>query len=242
MIKRVVLSGASGGIGGALVSALLERGYELLCIKRPSTQGLGVVSAQGAACHELSLDLSAHDLKEQLSAQLDQLGWGELFALVNLAAVSTGAAISELSLEDWERSLQVNVTAPMLLTQLCAPRMTGEGGGVIVNVSSPVAHVGAKKASYAASKAALHGLTMSCAKTLGPSNIRVNTLLPGPTITKMTEDWPAERRASIAQESFLGRLSEPEEVAGMICCMLSDEARYMTGAIVDLTAGSIWGG
>jgi NAD(P)-dependent dehydrogenase (short-subunit alcohol dehydrogenase family) len=136
----------------------------------------------------------------------------------------------------------VNVTAPMLLTKACAPRMTGERGGVIVNVSSPVAHVGAKKASYAASKAALHGLTMSSAKALGSKNIRVNTLLPGPTITKMTEDWSEARRASVAQESFLGRLSEPEEVAEMICCLLSDEARYMTGAIVDLTAGSLWGG
>ena len=240
-MNRVILSGATGGVGRALTRALSARGYELLLLGRSAEELEELRSLRGVAS-ALEVDFSAQDLKAATQRRLDELGWAELFGLVNLAAISTGGSVTDVTLEDWDMSLQVNLTAPMLLTQLCAPRMTGDRGGVIVNVSSPVAHVGSRKASYAATKAALHGLTMSSAKTLGPQNIRVNTLLPGPTITKMTQDWTPTRRALIAQETFLGRLSEPEEVADMICCLLSDDARYMTGALVDLTAGSLWGG
>lgn len=240
-MNRVVVSGATGGIGRALISSLSARGYELLALGRSPAELEGLLGL-GRSISTLEVDLAGNNITQATQRALDKLGWSELFALVNLAALSFGGSVTEVSLEDWQTSLQVNLTAPMLLTQVCAPRMTGARGGVIINVSSPVAHVGSRKASYAATKAALHGLTMSSAKTLGPKNIRVNTLLPGPTLTKMTQDWPLERQALIARETFLGRLSEPQEVADMICCLLSDDARYMTGALVDLTAGSLWGG
>lgn len=242
-MKRVVITGATGGVGQALVAKLHAQGYALLCLARDQ-KGLEKLTAELDADRTsiLAVPLESVQLGQRLTDHLVHLAWDELYALVNLAALSIGGTINDVSLSDWEYSMQVNVTAPMQLIQTCAPKMIGSAGGVILNVSSPVALVGSGKVSYAASKGALHGLTMSCAKTYGPLNIRVNTVLPGPTITKMTSTWSEERRASIAQESFLGRLSTPEEVADMLSLLLRDEARYMTGALVDLTAGSMWTG
>ncbi len=82
---------------------------------------------------------------------------------------------------------------------------------------------------------------MSCARNLGEFNIRVNLLLPGTTITEMTKDWGQERQLAIAKESLLGRLCTPQEIAESIAFLLSDHSRYMSGSILDMTCGSMWG-
>ncbi|WP_299311920.1 SDR family oxidoreductase, partial [uncultured Halomonas sp.] len=161
--------------------------------------------------------------------------------LVNLVGVSRGKPIEQLEDNDWAASFDINVTPAMRLIRLVAPGMRTAGAGSIVNVGSPVGLVGANKPSYAASKAALHGLTMSAARNLGSSGVRVNLLLPGPTITEMTRDWPEERRRAVAQGTFLKRLCQPEEIADMIAFLLGDRSTYLTGSVIDMTAGSLWG-
>ncbi|MDD5272714.1 MAG: SDR family NAD(P)-dependent oxidoreductase, partial [Methylovulum sp.] len=138
-------------------------------------------------------------------------------------------------------SFAVNVTPAMRLIRLLTPAMRRNQGGSIVNVGYPVGIIGARKPSYAASKAALHGLTMSCARQLGGDNIRVNLLLPGPTITYMTCDWGQERRDGIAENTFLKRLCTPEEIAKTINFLIGNESSYITGSVMDMTAGSLYG-
>jgi NAD(P)-dependent dehydrogenase (short-subunit alcohol dehydrogenase family) len=152
-----------------------------------------------------------------------------------------GNDIFHLEDADWLESFAINVSPAMVLARALAPMMAASGGGSIVNVGSPAAIVGARKPSYAASKAALSGLTLSLARNLGPKGIRVNLFLPGPMITPMTEDWPEEKRAAIAASSFLGRLCQPEESAAVIAFLLSPAASYITGAVIDGTAGSMFG-
>ena len=135
--------------------------------------------------------------------------------------------------------MQVNVTSAMLICQLADELMVDNGR--IILVSSPVAITGARKPSYAASKAALHGLTMSVSRSFGKRGICVNTVLPGPMITGMTNDWPVQRRASIASETRLNRLAKPEDVAYVITQMLDGKWSYMSSSIVDLTCGSLYG-
>mgnify|MGYP006421359589 CR=1 FL=1 len=227
-------------MGTAVCDLLVQRGYAVIGIDSNTKHledlqnQLSSRSFTGIAC-----DLRNPDFAEKLIDTVEQVP--ALTGLVNLAGISRGNDIEHLLDQDWEASFQVNADAPMKLTRLCVPAMQRAGHGSIVNVSSPVGLIGARKPSYAASKAALLGLTMSLARNLGPYNIRVNMLLPGATITYMTDDWPSERRATVAAGTFLGRLSEPREIATVIAFLISPEASYMTGSVVDVTAGGMVG-
>ena len=125
--------------------------------------------------------------------------------------------------------------------RIAGPLMQARQKGSILNVGSPVGIVGARKPQYAASKAALHGLTMSAARALGSDGIRVNLLLPGPTITGMTADWSEEQRERVAQGTFLKRMCQPEEIGEMVAFLVSDNSRYLTASVIDMTAGSMMG-
>ena len=237
-MDTVIVTGAAGGMGSAVCRRLLREGAAVVGIDS-SWQRLEALTVELGALPFVSLcvDLGAPELLTRLEPLVEG---ARITGLVNLCGVSLGSPIEALSDEDWAESFAVNATAPMRLARFCAPLMREVGGGSLVNVSSPVGFIGAKKPSYAASKAALQGLTMSLARNLGPDGIRVNLLLPGPTTTFMTSDWSDAKRAAVAASSFLGRLCQPDDVAAVIRFLLSADASYMTGAIVDLTAGSMF--
>lgn len=236
--KTAVVTGAAGGMGLATCIQLAEYGWQVLAIDRHAPT-LEKPTNKNESIHWLIIDLTDLNLTDLVSKALSQLP--PVMGLVNMAGISIGNTIQQLSDDMWEQSFSVNVTPAMRLIRLLAPQMEQQGSGSIVNVGSPVGIVGARKPSYAASKAALHGLTMGCARNLGKSNIRVNLLLPGPTITGMTEDWGENRRAQIAEGSFLKRLCLPEEVANVIAFLLSNQSSYITGSVVDMTSGGLWG-
>ncbi|GAF63075.1 3-oxoacyl-[acyl-carrier protein] reductase [Psychrobacter sp. JCM 18903] len=188
----------------------------------------------------LCIELDSVRLVAAVDKLLDDMP--PLWGLVNLAGISRGDSIENLSEEDWQMSFDVNVTPAFRLIKGLYERMHRDSqGGSIINVSSPVAYIGARKPSYSASKAAIHGLTTSCARNLGKYNIRVNLLLPGTTITEMTSDWSEERQQAIAAETLLQRLCTPQEIAESIGFLLSEHSRYMTGSILDMTCGGMWG-
>jgi len=236
----LVVTGAAGGLGAAVCRELIAQSWRVIGIDH-NEQRLAALSKELSQYPFLPLvaDLASPELANRLREARG--GDEDVFGLVHVAAKSKGDDIFKLSDEDWNESIAVNTTSAMLLARLLAPFMVARGKGAIVNVGSPVGIVGARKPSYAASKAALAGLTMSLARNLGPSGVRANLLLPGAMITPLTEDWSAEKRESIANESFLKRLCKPEEVAKVISFLLSDAATCITGAVMDCTAGSMFG-
>ncbi len=112
----------------------------------------------------------------------------------------------------------------------------------MVNVGSPVGPLGARKVSYAASKAGLIGLSHSLARGFADDGVRVNLLLPGPTLTGMTEDWSAKKSAAVGAGTLLGRLCAAEEIAGGVAFLLGPDSTCMTGAVLDMTGGQMIGG
>lgn len=236
--RTIVVTGAAGGMGSITCETLAAQGDQVIAIDsdasalRQLAQGCGQI-------HALATDLRSPDLIGQLMGRL--AGLPSVAGLVNMAGISSGNAIEQLEDEAWEKSFAVNVTPAMRLIRALAPTLRQRGGGSIVNVGSPVGLIGARKPSYAASKGALHGLTMSCARNLGPDGIRVNLLLPGTTITGMTQDWDEARRAEVAQGNFLKRLCTPQEIANVVAFLLGDASSYVTGSVVDMTAGGLWG-
>ncbi|MEN9672462.1 MAG: hypothetical protein RL553_727 [Planctomycetota bacterium] len=235
-----IVTGAAGGIGEATCDELIRCGWFVLGVDHNTERLKNLNKKHGNKCFQsINADLSHPNFTEPIRQALEH--YKNLKGVVNLAGISRGNVIENLTDEDWDESFSVNATAPMKLARLCAPYLRSTGNGSIVNVASPVALIGARKPSYAASKAALIGLTMSLARNLGKDNIRVNALLPGATLTHLTSDWPEEKKKSIASQSFLGRLCQPIEIARVIKFLLSNDASYITGSILDLTAGGMYG-
>lgn len=235
-----VVTGASGGLGSALTSLLITRGWSVVGIDHNTSRMRALTeSLPDGSFMPLVHDLASPDLTDFLHASLR--GWPPPTALACVAGVSIGDAIERLDDTDWNLSFSINTTSPMILARALTPAMAALGRGSIVNVGSPVGIVGARKPSYAASKAALTGLTISLARNLGPKGIRANLFLPGPMLTPMTQDWSDEKRASIAERTFLRRLCKPEEAAQTIAFLLSEESSYLTGSIIDGTGGSMFG-
>lgn len=226
-------------MGTALVRLLICRGRRVIGLDH-NRERLAALAKDlpPRAFIPLIADLTDSDLVCRVLPLLEEAEM--LQGLVNLAGVSIGDSIDTLSDPDWEESLSINATAPMRLCRTAVPFLE-RSGGAIVNVGSPVGTIGARKPSYAASKAALHGLTMSLARNLGPRGLRVNLLLPGTCSTYLTADWSEEKKRAVAENTFLKRLCRPEEIASVICFLLSDEASYLTGSVIDMTAGGIWG-
>lgn len=236
--QTVIVTGAAGGMGRETCLHLAAQGWQVVAIDHNPLRLQELCEGQSAILPLLS-EIEEQKLSQRLLEVLQQLP--PVFGLVNMVGVSQGDSIEALDDDDWEYSFAVNVTSAMRLIRAISPALRQQRQGSIINVGSPVGLIGARKPSYAASKAALQGLTMSCARNLGADQIRVNLLLPGTTITEMTRDWSADRREQIAQGSFLKRLCTPQEIAEVVTFLLSPASRYITGSIVDMTAGSMWG-
>lgn len=235
---QIVITGAAGGMGAVTSQLLAKQGYRIIAIDH-NVQRLQALQSLHSSIKTIALDLDDSRLVAEVQqAMRDDV---PVVGLVNMVGISQGSPIDTLSDDDWDKSFAVNVTPAMKLIRLLAPKMQQQKHGSIVNVGSPVGIIGAKKPSYAASKAALHGLTMSCARNVGGDNVRVNLLLPGPTITYMTEDWDAVRCEGVAQGSFLKRLCTPDEIAKVIAFLISEDSSYITGSVIDMTAGSLYG-
>jgi NAD(P)-dependent dehydrogenase (short-subunit alcohol dehydrogenase family) len=225
----VIITGTSSGLGLVTANSLLNQNFDIIGIDVQS----GIIEHQNYT--HLTMDLATFEFN-QIQEMVENQNW---FGFIHCAAVSQGSKLDSLSIEDWNHSMDVNVTSAMLICQLADSQMMD--GGRIVLVGSPVAFAGANKPSYAASKAALHGLTMSVSRQLGKRGICVNTVLPGPMITGMTKDWSEEKRNRIAEETRLNRLARPEDIAHVIAQMMGENWSYMSASIVDLTCGSMFG-
>lgn len=230
---NVVVTGSSSGLGHEVSKTLSE-------LERFHVLGVDINACDNKLENFtfLESDLSDRNNVESLVTRIKEITNGNLYSIINVAGISIGKSIIGMEVEDWDQMIQVNLTSPAQL--ISSLQSIIQDGGRIVNVGSPVSITGSKKPGYAASKAGIHGLTMSVAKNLGPRNILVNTIFPGPMITGMTRKWPDDKRESIATESFLDRLTTPEEVANGIKFLLDPATSGITGSILDYTAGSMF--
>jgi 3-oxoacyl-[acyl-carrier protein] reductase len=165
---------------------------------------------------------------------------GRLDALVNNAGITRDATIAKLSLDNWRAVLDVNLTGPFLLTRAMAHhvRERAGDGGRIVNVSSISAKVGNfGQANYAASKAGLVALTKVAARELARYGVTVNAIQPAFISTPMTDAMPEHVREQVIEGIPLGRPGTPEDVAGVVNWLCSDDAAYVTGAVIEITGG-----
>jgi NAD(P)-dependent dehydrogenase (short-subunit alcohol dehydrogenase family) len=252
--RRVLLTGASRGIGRAIAQALMQRGVRLALVGRDRVALEAV--ALGAPEHALLTADLARPAEAEACVQRAADALGGLDGFVSCAGIVEYAAVGAIGAESLAQQLTVNFTSPFLMAQRAAEHIAHTGGGTMLLVASTLAQRPAPAtAAYAASKAALISMTRSFALELGPRAIRVNAIAPGVIDTDMVRvlraphtDPPsssdAEGRVQAQLEALrklhpLGRLGRPEDVAETALYLLA--APYVTGAIVAVDGGLLLG-
>jgi len=241
--KVALVAGAGGGIGGAGALGLAREGAAVVCADIDTAAAEAIAAqlrADGRRAAALGLDVrdrSAIDSAVSVAVR----EFGRLDVSIDCVGVSQTAAFLDLDAREWERIIAVNLTGMFHLGQAAARQMVQQGGGgSIINVTSQLAEVARpERAAYVASKGGGRSLTHAMALELAPHGIRVNAIAPGPTLTGLTRASyadPERRRATIAQIP-LGRLGEPEDIAGAILFLASDDSRWVTGSTVTVDGG-----
>ncbi len=237
-MKTVLITGGTRGVGRAVAERFAKEGYRVAFVYRRSEKEAEELSRSLGAV-AIRADLS--DREQTLSAaEKAEEALGHIDVLVNNAAVSSFSLLQDLSPEEWDRTLAVNLTAPFLLSKALLPGMIRRGYGRIVNISSMWGIVGAScEVHYSAAKAGLIGMTKALAKEVGPSGVTVNAVAPGVIATDMNAALSEEALAALKEETPLGRIGTPEEVASAVFFLAGEQASFITGEILNLSGGYI---
>ena len=240
--RRVALvTGASRGIGRAVACGLAADGFDLALVYAgnadAAAEAVAACEAAGATAHAYRCDVSnADEAKATVDAVLAD--FGSVWALVNNAGITRDTLLARMKDEDFARVLDVNLTGAFNMMRALARPLMRQRGGRIVNMSSVVGLMGnAGQANYAASKAGLIGLSKSVARELAPRGVTVNAVAPGFVRTDMTAALPEQVVERYEGQIPLGRLADPEEVAGVVCFLVSDAAAYVTGEVIRVDGG-----
>lgn len=248
MENRVaIVTGAGSGIGEAAARTLAQRGLDVALVGRRQDRLDAVAAAiesRGGRAFAVPADLAAHrapwDVVERVLAET-----GRLDVLVNNAASFQLRLVDDVSLDEFDDHVAVNVRAPFFLVQAALSALRASQTAVVVNVSSVAAVMYRRRQSvYGLTKAALEHLTKNLAAELAPDGIRVACVRPGPVATEIhtrAGDDPAAALAKLERLVPLGRLAEPEEIARWIAHLVDPEAGWVTGAVLTIDGGRVLG-
>ncbi len=238
--RTALITGASRGIGKACAQILAAAGHRVVLAAR-STQKLDEAAAtirrNGAEAFVIEMDLVSH---ESIATGFSKAAkeFGRIDILVNNAGITKDGLAVRIKQADWELVLQTNLSGAFYVTQQALPGMMRERWGRVVNISSVVGEMGNPgQANYVASKAGLIGLTKSLAQEVGSRNITVNAVAPGFIATDMTEGLNEELKQKMIANTPLRRMGTPEDVASAVKFLVSEEAGFITGHVLDVNGG-----
>ena len=243
--KVALITGASVGIGQHTALLFAREGASLV-INSQSSRGKAVAeqitSAGGQAVFVQGNVEEPDDAQRMVERAAEE--FGRLDILVNNAGIVIPGTVDNISVEDWDRTMAVNIRGVFLMSRFAALQMLSQGGGVIIHNASVAAVKGLKdRAAYSASKGAVVALTKAMAADYVDKNIRVNCVNPGTTLTPSLQDRinafddPVEAKKMFIARQPMGRLGDPEDIAAGIVYLASDEASFVTGAILNIDGG-----
>jgi NAD(P)-dependent dehydrogenase (short-subunit alcohol dehydrogenase family) len=242
--RTALITGASRGIGRAIAERFADEGADLLITAANESLLLDVAAAcreRGARVATLAGDLADPDVSVRLVATAVET-FGSLDIVVNNAFWDETLPVTEASLEGWDRTLRVSLTAPMLIARAAIPAMVARGSGSIVNIGTMRAvTAGHGYAAYESAKAGLAALTRSIAIDYGARGVRCNCVNPGIIESERALDWldgEAWRRPAMETAVPLGRIGRPEEVAAVVAFIASDEASFVNGVTLFVDGGA----
>jgi NAD(P)-dependent dehydrogenase (short-subunit alcohol dehydrogenase family) len=249
----VVITGAARGIGKACALRFAQEGANVACMDLLAEEN-GAAAAECAALGVETLALAC-DVTDPESVQsciqsiLER--WGRIDALITAAGVYSGSPLAEVSLVQWQRLIDINLTGVFLCNQAVAPAMMEQGSGSIINISSMAGKTSwPSTAEYSASKTGVIGLTRSVAMELAPYGPTANAVCPGNTLTEMVRNVAAKQGELLgmtgeewlemrANDCPMNRLAEPWEIAGVCAFLACEDSRYITGQALEVDGGLV---
>ena len=230
--KTALVTGASKGIGRAIAAELAAAGASVVVGYRSGKdEAESLASELGGRA--IQADVSSAEEAARLVEEA-----GDLDILVNNAGLTRDGLLARMTDDDWRTVIETNLSSCFYTCRAVARPMMKKRGGSIVNVSSIVGvHGNWGQTNYAASKAGIIGFTKSLARELGSRGVRANVVAPGYVKTQLTDVLPEEATAAMLQNTPLGRLGEPQDIAGAVRFLCSDEASFITGEVLLVDGG-----
>jgi 3-oxoacyl-[acyl-carrier protein] reductase len=241
-MKVALVTGGSGGIGRACAEALANAGLAVAVGFRSNEVGakeaVAAIESAGGRAEAVRIDVTSDD---EVSEAFDAIerSLGEVAVLVNAAGLSIDGLAVRYSTEDWQRTLDSNLSGAFRCARRAMRPMLRSRWGRIVNITSVVGALRGNpgQSAYAASKAGLAGMTRSLAREIGSRGITVNAVAPGVIATEMTDELPEQAREVLIAQTPAERAGSPGEVAAVVGFLASDEASYVNGAVIPVDGG-----
>lgn len=240
IIARVLITGASRGIGAATAAAFAESGYAVIINFNKSKEKAVALANRlssefGVECRAVRADVSSPDEVRAMFAEI-----GDIDVLINNAGYSSQMLFTDITDEEWQKTISVDLSGTFYCCREALPSMIRKKSGAIINISSMWGEVGAScEVHYSAAKAGVIGLTKALAKEVAPSGVRVNCIAPGVISTDMMSGFDSEAISALTEETPLGRLGTPEDIASAALFLAGSKAAFITGQTLGVNGGFI---
>jgi 3-oxoacyl-[acyl-carrier protein] reductase len=235
--KNIIVTGASGGIGNSIIKKLNEAGANILA-SGTRIEKLEELKKNFKSIKILKFDISQSDkIEEFIENATNELG-GSLDGLVNNAGITQDNLAIRMSLDEWQKVININLTSTFLMSKFAIKKMLKNKSGKIVNITSVVGHTGnLGQANYTASKAGIVAMSKSLAIEYAKKNINVNCISPGFIKTAMTDKIDEKFKEVIVSKIPSARLGEPDDIANAVLFLSSDQSNYINGETIHVNGG-----
>jgi len=239
--KNFIITGASGGIGSSIVEKLYDNGVNILATGT-RVEKLEELKKKFSNIKILQFDISQHEKIENFINNATELLGGSLDCIVNNAGITKDNLTIRMSLEEWTKVIDINLTSTFLMCKHSIKKMLKNKSGKIINITSVVGHTGnAGQANYTASKAGIVAMSKSLAIEYAKKNINVNCISPGFISTAMTDKIDEKHKEAIIAKIPSNRLGKPEDIANAVTFLSSDQAAYINGETLHVNGGMYLG-
>ena len=240
--KTVLITGGARGIGKAMSKAFAKEGYNVLVnfnkSENEAKELYTILNEKNFSVKLFKADISNRDVEDMVDYCIKE--FGGLDVLVNNAGVSQDKLFTDITDEDWDNMMNINLKGSFYCSQVALKYMISEKKGNIINISSIWGISGAScEVHYSITKAGIIGMTKALAKEVGPSNIRVNSIAPGVINTDMLSGYNEEDIDALVEETPLMRLGTPEDIANCAIFLASDKSNFITGQVISPNGGFV---